>query len=432
MRTNPYKASKLYKSLFFLALGLFIHFLAPKHANATVMVGDVESHGKTYINYFMNHNYIKRDKPYLYEFSAKSLEGVRRELVINQKLQDIMVLLEIPSPIFNQDLNESKIQIKSDCQIGYGDTVGTGAARLSKCYHIYFVGEPSYDKFLTLLLALQNVKEEGEPIAIESIENYAKTNKIYLTDYPGRQYYTDPVWSSDSRLVSFGVWIDGTVYFEVYDTLSSQFFVTDPLDGMIATEPVWSADGNYLFFSSLSEVGWFDTNTKITKKIELDEMTEGNNYEVLLSFEPVEIKLLFAFDKNLLTGYEVYELDPASGMIEKRMSDIGYLSWQRDKPRNLYTVTSPNGLWEARASGGVNYDIREINKVDTKENTYKDPVKKPINNVSNVTKKDPIISCQNLNYTYVGVLLGAVVVGVLFIILIKKSKKRLPSDPLAD
>ena len=39
---------------------------------ATVMVGDVTSYGKTYINYFMNHGDLERDKPYFYYYSVKS------------------------------------------------------------------------------------------------------------------------------------------------------------------------------------------------------------------------------------------------------------------------------------------------------------------------------------------------------------------------
>lgn len=285
------------------------------------MVGDVANYGKTYLNYFMNHDYIERDKPYLYEFSVKALERVRLQLAHEGKIEDIWVVFEIPSPVFKLESSLTRIEKSSKCQISYGQ----GSAELNDCYRVYFVGEPNYNDFLTILLALQQIKEKEESVAIESLKNYAASNNLLNRNYLGGIYYAKPVWSPNSKYVAFGVWQDGQVFYEVYDTSQNKYLRSDPLDQMVATEPIWSPDSQNLIFASLLEVKIFEIETGETKSVDVSKFSKGRNFETLLSFDDLEGKLIFAFDTNLLANYTIYEYDPQSGQCTLRARDVDYI-----------------------------------------------------------------------------------------------------------
>jgi len=331
---------------------------------ATVMVGDVTSYGKTYINYFMNHGYLERDKPYLYEYSVKALERVRQQLVKEGKITDIWVVLKVPSTVFKLDSEKSVLEKKATCNLGYGDTVGNPPApELDNCYSIYFVGEPNYQNFLTMLLALPQVTEQQPSVVIDNLEELTKSFSVRASTYSGGAYFSKPVWSPNSDLVAFGIWKDGLFNYEIYDVKEDKYFQTAALNHHVAAEPIWSPNSRYLVFASLSDINIFDTSSGQTRRLDISGETNGKNFETLLSFDIVENKLLYAFDKNLLTDYAIYELDPKATVPGLRAQDVSYLSWGRPGGDGFKQVTSPDGRFEAKVVDTVQGSTRSVNKL---------------------------------------------------------------------
>lgn len=350
--------------LIFLIL-VYTYFNSVNHVTATVMVGEIESYGKTYINYFMNHNYIPRDKLYLFEYSVKALEKARMQLVKEGKLEEKWVVWEIPSSTFELKSDKTIIEKKEKCELSYGESSGIYPAReLDKCYSIYYVGNTSYQSFLALLLTLPQLSDQNSKIIIDSLDQLSNNFQQQIRTYSGGIYFSKPVWSLDSKFVAFGIWNDGIFNYEVYDISNEKYLKTDILKQDIATEPIWFPTGRYLAFGSLSEINIFDVITGKTDNINISHLISGQNYELLLSYDTNRNKILFAFDTNLLSNYDIYEIDLKTKNIQLRTKDVGYLSWRKDIDRDsLKKATSPDGQYEATVEDRVEGSIKTVNKI---------------------------------------------------------------------
>lgn len=333
----------------FLSTCLLISFslTRPDFAAATVEVGDVASSGRTYINYFANHNYLPKDRTLLYAYSVRALEKIRQRLVAEGKLDNIPVIFNIPSDVFPLDSPNTTIKKTTSCRLGYGDTSADPAApEIENCYYIYFVGKPDFRTFLALLVSTAQLSPPKLSQDIPDLESLSVGLGSTLAPYLGTSYYSQPVWSPDSRFTVFGVWQDGVYSGEIYDVQADSYTSLPALDGNVAVEPVWSPDSRYLVFASLSQIQSFDTNTKATQAINISSQTNGKNYDLLISFSPSENLILYAFDTNLLAGYQIYEFHPRAVDPILRAGDVSSINWE---PGYFgQSQTSPDGRYEAR------------------------------------------------------------------------------------
>ena len=356
------KIPKVISTLLILASA---HFILGNSVKATVEVGEIKGYGKTYINYFMNHDYIGRDKLYLYEYSVKALERVRKQLVKEGKLKDNWVVWKIPSAVFELESEKTVLEKKVTCSLSYGETGGNyPVSELNECYSIYYVGYQSYQNLLALLLTLPRLTDQNPKITVDNIEELSNNFKQQVQIYAGGIYFSNPVWSLDSKFAAFGIWNDGLFSYEVYDVEQEKYFKTDSLKYEIATEPIWFPTGRYFSYASLSEINVFDVTTGKTENVDISNLTDNKNFELLLSYDVDENRILFAFDKNLLSNYDIYEIDLQTFETRLRARDVVYLSWRNTAKNDLIKhTTSPDGRYKAIVEAKVEGSSRSVSKI---------------------------------------------------------------------
>ncbi len=333
----------------------------------------VENTSKVFINFSANYSYFNRSIPLEYWHNLSGLEYVRGQLVLQKKIQDIPILIVIPSSLSLPEFLSKQIKISLE-EEGFllkneGESQDDKIS-IGRCYKIYipvYPGTPSYENLLLLLISTVNLSPEKREILITDISQLEKDLSAGTINFHNIIQHFDPVWSPDGKSVAYTVWQDGKIHLEVISFLKKSVRKIEPMDGYIACDAIWSQDSRYLACASLKEIKIFDTfedKTQTIPILPLLQLNEEESFylcEILISFDTSGEEFLFSTDKSLFLCYDVYSYN----LKQKNITVIakntkrpeGAERWKEDKyrvspvvktksPDNRYTasIKQVNGL----------------------------------------------------------------------------------------
>jgi hypothetical protein len=401
-------------------LGLLM--ILPRYILATVMVGHLVK-SRTYginINYFTNHGYITQDKPIWYTHSAEGLAVARNRLVKTGQLEDIPILISIPSSVFIFHPKETELSLETKCQIAYGDTI-TEPDGLGRCYKIYYLGKDSYQDFLTLLVGLSSLTNDGQKITGPDLDELKKDFVKELESLKNITRHFDPTWSPNSHYLVSTVWQDGKVAYNLNDITTNKQSEIKLSKGSPVSSPLWSPDSKYLAIVSLKSITIFDTEKETSTSIDLPIKEKAMNNEALLSFDLDHNRLLIAWDTNLFSNYELLDYNLSTQEFSVLAPDIKRPEWGRSFQSDAYLLkdhsTSPDGTRVALIKEGQ-IVIEEVYPLPSK----------PIDQKASLTEEPEKGSRQkSQNKALPLIITGAgISLGMLFI-LVRKRKNRPPT-----
>ena len=327
-------------------------FILPQKASATVMVGNVVE-SSVYginINYFTNYGYIEQYKPLWYAHTAEGLAVARTRLVKSGKLQNIPVLISIPSTIFTIYPEQTEISLESNCQISFGETTQE-PKDIGECYKIHYVGGESYKDYLTLVALLTTITTERQKVANINLEQYQNNLTSELNELQNITRHFNPLWSPNSQYVVYTEWNDDEISYVVKDMANNNQADFKLAKGYPVYYPLWSSGSKYIAVASLETLTIFNTNKWESVSVDLPVYEKAANMETLLSFDSNRDRLMIARDKNLLFNYELLEYNLETGEMTSLATDIYRPEWEDIFQDQYYLrktrATSPNGKWDA-------------------------------------------------------------------------------------
>jgi len=403
------KFPKIYKVFLIFSLIIVLFLIKNPLASATVEVAhQIESspHG-ILIEYTSNHGYIKQDMPIWYTHVANALSTARERMLQNKSIERIPILISIPTDMFKIHPEKTQISLETDCNI---------LELQPKCYKIHYVGETSYQNLITLVSFLPTLKKDGQVEVIDNITSYNQAHASELMNLNGINQYFNPIWTVDSRYLIYTVWQDGNISYSINDVEQG-----DRLNIQSSTEyptntPLLSLDSKFMFLPSFEGIVVYNLETKEEHEVILPDASKSPNFELKLSHDLSNNRLLIARDLNLFSNYELYEYDLTSFTLNKIASDMNSPDWGNDFNETSYVknekATSPDGTWEATIDGYA--DRRKISLkplfdgIETRNEKSSDVV----------SSKKSTINIRPLIIIIVISFLG------LFVILNKKKKSR--------
>lgn len=300
------------------------------------------------LNFFANYDYFSRDVPFRYVHELEALDVVRSALVRAGRVQDLPIVITVPSPLFVVSPKNTQISLEQNCSIHPNDDAGEPRS-IGKCYRIHVVEESSHENLLALTTALQRLTSGKLKIVITDIQSLKREE--VGGSFKDISHVFDPAWSPDGHLLLYTVWQDGMARFEVMDPTSNTVRPLQPLKDYMVARPIWSPDSRYIAYASLNEIRLYDTKTDTTQTILLTELLKDANYETVLSFSVSNDRLTFAGDTNLFSQYHVYNYDPLQQRPEPIALDSPRPEWAVtftwDAYSSLRRVESPTGRWVA-------------------------------------------------------------------------------------
>lgn len=403
------------------ALFLVIYFSNPQNVFGTVVVGSTlsDSTHKVNVNYFVNHDYIAQYRPMFFARSVDALAVARDRLVNTNKLEDIPILIIIPSGAVQTTPNTTEISKKSNCEITYGDS-GYPPNNIGKCYKIHYLERDSYANFLSLLASLTQLTSVGQKLVINNIE-VTKTNfhsEISALQNIVKHYY--PVWSPDGRHLVYTKVEDGVVNHIVNNVEGVKIETLNIQGTAQVSTPLWSSDSRYVSIASLDSILVYDTSVDKIVNINLPDYEGSANLETLISFDTARDKLLIAFDTNLLDRYELLEYDFKTGQMITLASDLYRPTWPHIPSADDYLkalkATSPDGKHEAVIDNESATTIPVVNNLITES-------KQKVGVPSEVKKVYKSKTSSNLIILGGVSLVSFVLVAILILLKLKKKPK---------
>lgn len=310
---------------------------------------------KLRILYASNHGYVEQYRQMLFFQWQKSFKAARNRLVAEGKIEDLPILITIPSPVFEIDPDVTEISLLNSCETPTGDS-GQTPDQLGRCYLIEYVGNDNYKNFLTAIVATAYVEEEV-PVLIENLESFESFIDVELPNFSSPINYYNPVWSPDSSFVVFNKSADGDQSFvlKTNDNKNIGEFKLDKgySDGIV----VWSADSRYFFVSSLRSVGLYDIANSVWTELELpatDPDGQHSNWELAMMYDAGTEKLMLSRDLGFFADYELLSLNPETHEFESLAKGLSAPYWYPFEGFRRVTLddkkTSPNGRYLAYLS----------------------------------------------------------------------------------
>jgi hypothetical protein len=351
LKPNKMKITKLLL-LAFTFTGLL--FFKSQTAEATVMswhTVPTNEYGVR-ITSASNHGRVEQYRQIFLPHISKGLTEARNRLVEKGKIQDVQVLFTIPSPIFQIIPEQTQISLEADCKLPTGDT-GLEPRSIGECYKIHYVGEDSYEDFLTVLASLSTLRA-AYIRSVDDIEAEKVLVEDVLSTLQGIKRFFDPVWSPDSKYVVFTAWEDGDVGYSIRNTQNEEVSFVKLVEGYPVDSPIWSPDSKYMAVASLSSVGLYDAEQGSWNEVplpEIDQEGSGKNSQIFVSFDPAENRLMISRDLNYFANYELLAYDLATSEIKSLAIELYAPMWGDSFDDIDYTrktrSTSPNGMYEA-------------------------------------------------------------------------------------
>jgi len=340
----------------------------------------IENSSKVFINFSASYSYFSHSIPLEYWHNLSGLEYVREHLVSQKKIQDIPILIVIPSLLFGANSKQIKISLEEEGFLlknegeSHDDKISIG-----RCYKIYIPGTPSYENLLLLLISTVNLSPEKREILITDISQLEKDLSASTINFHNIIQHFDPVWSPDGKSVAYTVWQDGKVHLEVISFLKKSVRKIEPLDGYIACDAVWSQNSRYLAYASLKEIKIFDTFEDKTQTIPVLPLLQSNEEEpvclceILISFDTSGEEFLFSADKSLFSCYDVYSYNLKQKnitVIAKNKKRPEWAErWKEDKYRvsPVVKTKSPDGRYTASIKQMNGLNRIEVVSINHKE-----------------------------------------------------------------
>jgi hypothetical protein len=361
VKLKPILFSPLNKSFLRAALCLLLGFLVfGGRAFATVEGWEIiGGPARVAINYSSNHGYYPRNRPYAFRYQCAALEAVRRDLVLQGKLENEPILIRIPDAHFTSNPRRTRLSLET-IGLQRGDTEEILPARR---YVIEWNGaarpEPTtrafYDDLLLLTLGLQKLNAKNRSLTIFDWSNLRREYSRQAASYRNIVQHFDPVWSPDNRFLVFTHWQNGHADFYVLDVARRVVWKLPSLRSAPSGRPVWSDDGKFLAYADLQTVVIFQTENHQSQTLDSPFNNRYEPQEVMLNFhsqQKLKTILRISGAINAFSDYVTLEYDVRAKRTLPQSVQNKRPLWAKDslmEERALESkrVKSPNKVWTA-------------------------------------------------------------------------------------
>jgi hypothetical protein len=274
---------------------------------ASVETWNVCGESPVFFNFSANHDYYSRDIPVKYSYEAKVLSAIRQKLVGQKRIQNVPVIFRISSPLFGKLPSPQIVLEKNGCLIENEEDEKS----LGMCYIISLDNSYDFPDFLVFMLALQKLTDKDkiifdDPIVFKTMKSLLNRD---ISTFQNVSIRLDVIPSPDRRCLAYVVWERGGCTFKVSNA-DGEIKSLEPLFSYPALKPIWSLDSRYLAYASLKDIKIFDTRSNRTTTVSMDSLEKVIRNELLMVFIPGSNYLIFAFDTNLFSDYDIFVYKP--------------------------------------------------------------------------------------------------------------------------
>lgn len=325
------------RSLFALVLFALI---IPQTSFATVEMwrnyGD--RYGSVLINASENGNiYPSRD--YLYKNEIPALSLAVSTLLDEDKLSQRTFIFNIKSSLFVAAPDEGFVSISNECfkREAEEDKIDLN---IDKCYVANISDKDvTHEKLMLIILAAQKLQGDVKKIDLKDLQPYKQEFKKDMERFAGKTTVVDPKWSPDGKFLLQAVWKDGAVLYEVIDMATNKSVILPGLEALPMVDPQWSYDSQYIAYASAEKILIYNVKDSTVETITLSQyLGKFSAIDILLlSFDPEEAILFFAFDVDAFNGPKSY-LWNAKDKTVKFYRDSNIIPWLDKNNFNFYQL----------------------------------------------------------------------------------------------
>ena len=313
-------------SLFAIA---FIALIFPHLSFATVETWNSygEKYGSVFINASSNHGLLSFPQNNLYKNEIPLLSNAVNTLADEKKLNTRVFIFNIREAFLSPSPTENFLYLSNECYISEGEDRSEKVS-YDNCYIADITNaNVTHENLVTIILTAQKVKGSNK-VNISNLQPFKQEFQDDTKRFSGKRAVVDPKWSPNGKYLLQTVWKDGLASYEVLDVDTNKYISLPNLDALPAANPQWSANSQYVAYGSTDTIIIYDLDKNTSQTIALSQYASKDNKinDLLLSFNPKDTILFFAFDTNYYAGYKSYLWDAASTTV-KFYRDDNIIPW---------------------------------------------------------------------------------------------------------
>ena len=248
-------------------------------------------------------------------------------LADEKKLNTRVFIFNIREAFLSPSPTENFLYLSNECYISEGEDRSEKVS-YDNCYIADITNaNVTHENLVTIILTAQKVKGSNK-VNISNLQPFKQEFQDDTKRFSGKRAVVDPKWSPNGKYLLQTVWKDGLASYEVLDVDTNKYISLPNLDALPAANPQWSANSQYVAYGSTDTIIIYDLDKNTSQTIALSQYASKDNKinDLLLSFNPKDTILFFAFDTNYYAGYKSYLWDAASTTV-KFYRDDNIIPW---------------------------------------------------------------------------------------------------------